>query len=336
MKVNINENKNSFFTITCNTSGMPQYQLDKLDEGMDLVLESMKVNNYWFKFIHKNLDQIVYFFKTETRKRKGQLVKACQSSLPDSIDFNLEALTKFSFEEDLARMEINESFKLTNKPSLFSDYSAQDIKIFDDPKNWHSWQKEIYDKIFHPDGSIKEPHPRHIISLVDRTGNSGKSSFFKWLFYKNPNCIGRIGYGTASQLRSGIVNIGKKPLYIVDLARSKGKGDREEDLLSVLEDVKTGLVTNAMYGSGATLLMEPPTIIVSSNYILNYELLSGDRWQVYEILHIKKKNKKKIKILKQIDPKKAKETEKPKLSMDFIDTINLDVKSKKKEVGIKK
>lgn len=69
----------------------------------------------------------------------------------------------------------------------------------------------------------------------------------------------------------------------MDLARSKSREDREEDLLSVLEDIKSGLVTNAMYGSGKTLLMEPPHIIVSSNYTLKYELLSEERWQIYNI-----------------------------------------------------
>ena len=53
--------------------------------------------------------------------------------------------------------------------------------------------------------------------------------------------------------------------------------------MSVLEDLKSGLVTNVMYGSGKTLIMEPPHIIVSSNYILKYELLSEDRWDVYQI-----------------------------------------------------
>ena len=116
-----------------------------------------------------------------------------------------------------------------------------------------------------------------------KKGNSGKSSFFKWLYFKHNEAIGRIGYGSASQLRSSAVNIGKKKLYIVDLARSKSKDDRQEDLLSVLEDLKSGLVTNAMYGSGRTLMMEPPHIIVSSNYVLKYELLSEDRWEVYQI-----------------------------------------------------
>ena len=145
--------------------------------------------------------------------------------------------------------------------------------------------------IFHQDGTYKEPDPRNIISLIDKKGNSGKSSFFKWLSYKNPESIGRLGYGSASQLRSSAVNIGKKELYIVDLARSKSKQDREEDLLSVLEDLKSGFITNAMYGSGKILMMEPPHIIVSSNYEFKYEALSSDRWHIYRITSKKKLKK---------------------------------------------
>lgn len=91
------------------------------------------------------------------------------------------------------------------------------------------------------------------------------------------------GYGSTSQLRSSAVNLGKKDFYVVDLARSKSKDDRQEDLLSVLEDLTSGLVTNVIYGSGKTLLMEPPHSIVSSNYSLKYELFSEDRWDLSQI-----------------------------------------------------
>lgn len=40
-----------------------------------------------------------------------------------------------------------------------------------------------------------------------------------------------------------------------------------------------------MYSSGNQLIMEPPhiNIIISSNYFLNYSLLSEDRWEVFKI-----------------------------------------------------
>ena len=75
-------------------------------------------------------------------------------------------------------------------------------------------------------------------------GNSGKSSFFKWLYLQNSDLIGRITFGSSSQLRSIITKLGPKKIYIIDL-------------LSAIEDLKTGFVINSMYGEGRTLIMEP-------------------------------------------------------------------------------
>ena len=183
-------------------------------------------------------------------------------------------------------------------PKEFEEYKGEDIKLFDDKENWYPWQKEIYSKIFYENNSFKKSDERKIISIIDKTGNCGKLSFFKWLFYNHVKDIGKIGYGTASQLRASITNIGVKKLYIVDLSRAKGREDREEDLLAVLNETKSGFVTNAMYGSGITLMMNPPHIIVSSNYEMKYELLSEDRWEFFEILESKK--------LKQLSIKKRK------------------------------
>lgn len=134
-------------------------------------------------------------------------------------------------------------------------------------KNWLKWQIQLNDILFPKTGKIKEPDPRKIITIYDPKGNSGKSSFFKYLFFKYPEDIARISYGSAQQLRSSLVNISPHKIYIVDLARAKGRNDSEVDLLAVLEDLKNGLVFNAMYGSGSNLLMEPPHIIVSANYV---------------------------------------------------------------------
>ena len=119
---------------------------------------------------------------------------------------------------------------------------------------------------------------RAIISRVDLKGNSGKSSFFKWIFLQNPNRVGRISYGSSSQLRSILTKGSAKKIYIIDLPRSKERNDNEIDLLSAIEDLKTGFVINNMYGDGGALIMEPPHVIVSSNYILDRDALSQDRW----------------------------------------------------------
>jgi len=290
------ENKNTFFSLILDISAHEKipYQLDKLSNAVDLVLSLMKVSGYSYKF--QSSQEMVYLFKTEHRKRKGQLVSYCQKIFPSSQDFQVEALSKFSFEKDLLRFQANQNYKEMDKPLPFSDYSASDLTIFKDRKNWHPWQKEVYSMLFNSDGTFKQPDGRYIYSFVDVNGNTGKSSFFKFLFYQHPTVIARLTYGSAAQLRSAAVNLGEKKLYIVDLTRAKSVNDKEQDLLSAIEDIKNGFVTSSLYGSGKTLMMEPPHIVVSSNYTLDYTLLSSDRWQVYQITKTKK--------LKQKDPLK--------------------------------
>lgn len=302
--INLQENKCSYFVLELALNSLKDnnYYKNELENTVDLILSSMSVSDVCYTFDTVDNDNIVYFFKSNKRKRKGELAKFCQKFLPEKQEYNVIGIRADEFEQEIQKLKRSKNFILREEPEdavITNEYKGLDILRFENPKDWYPWQKQIYESIFeNKDGLtvFREPDPRHIVSLVDKKGNSGKSSFFKWIYYKYPKNIGRIGYGSASQLRSSVVNIGKKDLYIIDLARSKSKNDRQEDLLSVLEDLKSGLVTNAMYGSGKTLIMEPPHIVVSSNYNLDYNLLSEDRWDVFEI-----QNKK----LSKIDVKKA-------------------------------
>lgn len=139
---------------------------------------------------------------------------------------------------------------------------------------------------------MKKADHRTIYSLVDFDGNSGKSSYYKYLYINDPINIGRLSYGTGSQLRSAAINMGKKNCYIIDLPRTKSRADNHDDLVSVIEELKSGSVFSPMYGRNAHLIMQPPIIIISSNFVLEGTSLSKDRWQVYEILKDKKLGKK--------------------------------------------
>lgn len=305
------ENKNSFFLLVLPLENSHrkgnEYYTEQLDNAVDIILGTMGVKNKSYRFINKNSEEIIYLFRTETRKRKGQIIKCCETNIPKVAEnqyFSVQALTKTGFELELQRMKRNENYQITQEPTLFNEYKGDDLVMFDNPKNWYSWQKEIYNKLFDKDGILKQPDPRKIISLVDEVGNSGKSAFYKYLNFKYPSQIGRLGYGSAGQLRSSVMNIGPKPLYIVDLARTKGRDDRQEDLLSILEDVKNGCVWNNFRGSGYTLMMAPPSIVVSSNYHFNYSALSEDRWEVYEIT--RNYNLKTIDVKKKLKDQKQK------------------------------
>jgi hypothetical protein len=278
------ENKNSYFMLDIKVPGEDKIYKENLENKIDLIFSSLGTcYNQTYKFIKNDQKRIVYFFRTEKRKRRGQVVKFCEMHLPEDLVYKADAITKSYLDLSLIKLEMDKTFDRLEEPTKFNDYNGEDLEIFDDEKNWFPWQRDIFKIIFHKDGSFREAHQRHIFSIIDVDGNSGKSSFFKYLFFKNPVEIGRLTYATASQLRSSSVNGGPKKLYIIDLARSKSRNDKEEDLLSVIEDIKGGLVVQNMYGASRQLLMSPPHIIISSNYRLNYNLLSKDRWRIFKI-----------------------------------------------------
>ena len=286
------DNKNSYFAVSISIPSLIlEYdKLDQVDTEFDLILSAMQASSYVSRFERLDKKKIIYVFGTTRRKRKGQLIRLCEKFLK-SFDCAVDALTKSNFTKVIDELKNNQSYKNNIDPSISNRYRGLDIKLFNDRKNWYEWQSTLYDKLFLKGGTFKVPDPRKIIFILDQEGNCGKSSFFKWLYFNHPQDIGRITYGTSSQLRSSVLNIGPKKLYIVDLPRTKGKEDRIEELLSVGEDLKSGAITSNMRGHGATLLMEPPHVIFSSNYVIDQNALSEDRWESYEII----KNNKKLK-----------------------------------------
>lgn len=236
------------------------------------------------EFIKKDNSRMIFLFKTNQRKRKGQLIKFCDRFLPKNTGYGYvaEGITKVYMEEQLKKLDQNKEYQIKTSSTK---YEGDDIKILNQRNNWKPWQLTIYNKFFNQDLSFKKGEERKIYSLIDTEGKSGKSIFYKWLLVNvGEDKIGKITFGTASQLRTSIVSMGTKKMYILDLTRTKGKNDNEEDLMSVLESIADGMVSSMMYGKGETLLMEPPHVMITSNYLLDYELLSMDRWKVYEIL----------------------------------------------------
>ena len=281
-------NRGSHFYLEIELPNMYGIEVSKVEQlietNIDVILANMTATGNVYKF--KSSEKYVYMFSTKQRKRNGQLIKLVERMLvnKDYIDgYQTAACLKSEFSEMLSRMKLRKSFKLVAEPTIFDGYSAKDLEVFKNKDNWYPWQKEIYQKLFFNTDTIREPNPREIIALYDKDGNAGKSSFFKYLFYYHSDEIGRVTYGTSSQLRSALVNIGPKKIYIIDLTRAKGKHDNEVDLLSAIEDLKGGVVSTNMFGSGNTMLMDIPHIVISSNYIFDQNLLSKDRWKIYAI-----------------------------------------------------
>jgi len=305
------QNKGSYFLLKVkvpNIGYMNDQILIKIENQLDLILASITATSNIYRF--ENNQHIIYLFSTKNRKRKGQLNKLIEEKLIKNklIDeYKVVGLLKKEFKQYIDNLKAKDSLKLSSEPINFEGYEGKDLKIFENKENWFKWQLEVYGMLFSKTGIVKEPDSRTIISIYDPEGASGKSTFFKHLYFTNPDKVARISYASAQQLRSSLVNLSAHQIYIIDLVRTKGRNDSYIDLISVLEDLKNGLVFNGMYGSGNNLLMEPPHIILSANFIPDIELLSKDRWKIYQIKNEKLidiTNKEKAKQKRKIATKK--------------------------------
>ena len=165
--------------------------------------------------------------------------------------------------------------------SNLSQYEGEDIAVFKNRDNWHSWQKDLFNYIFDENEDFRPPSHREILFIFDRFGNTGKSSFIKWLRVTYEQEIGIITEANAQQLRSALITIGKKSLYIVDLPRTKSK-QGVNDVLNVLEQVKSGMIQTVMYGRPKEMIFEPVHIIVFGNYV-PVGCLSTDRFKTWRL-----------------------------------------------------
>jgi len=305
------QNRGSYFLMKIK---LPNYGLsqdkdinNKIESKIDIILANATATHNVYKFDSNKNDQFIYLFSTKIRKRKGQIEKLIEKNLQkDRLirenEFQVIGLLKSEFNEYLQELKQKESLQITSEPINFEGYKGNDIKIFQNKENWYEWQISLYNKIFYKSGEIKEPDPRKILFLYDSEGGTGKSSFFKHLYFTYPDRVARLSYGSSQQLRSALVQLSSYQIYIIDLARTKGKSDSPSDLISVLEDLKTGLICSAMYGNANNLLIEPPHIIVSSNFLFNIDQLSKDRWLIEEI-----KNKKLVDITEKVKRRQARD-----------------------------
>jgi hypothetical protein len=289
-------------------------------ESLDLVFDKCKVNNKIFKFKKENA--LIYLFSTSERKRKGQISKILENNLKSDIikKVNVTALMKTEFNQYILKNN-NENQTLNAKSyDDGSEYSGDDIRFMNNKSVWHEWQRQIYSTLFHKsvtnqEDRIRKPHDRKITFLYCPHGNTGKSVFWKWLQnkMKDSNSLGRLTIGSSQQLKSALVKMPHRQIYVCDIPRTISNEDqnRMSSLISTIESLKDGVLLNVMYGENTAILMDRPHIIISSNFLINPDLLSRDRLEIFEIT----KGKKLVDI-----------TEKTKKSFD-----NINKKQRKKQ-----
>lgn len=186
--------------------------------------------------------------------------------------------------KDESRIGMKTHYSKMLKEENAKKYKGRDLSVFDE-KGFYPWQASLYEAIFE-DGTynIKGTSGREVIWIEDLCGNTGKSLFTKFLCFNNSN-ITKLAFGSGSQMRAAIVEEGPQECYIIDIPRRLCNDDFENNIYSVIEDLKNGFIKSSMYGKPKTLFMEPPVVIIFSNFICPTEKLSIDRWKIYSIMY---------------------------------------------------
>ncbi len=324
-----NDNKNSYFMVSLKRNPLcPIKTMEQFEDSMEPVLSKMNATYETYSISRVNpksneyINEAIFLFKTNTRKRLGLLRNALSKNM-NIVEFSnetdeykratylsgkCEALTKTEFITFLNKFKESNEYRIHQENQLNYKYNAKDIEVLFDSKNWHKWQKKLYDLIFNAQGKIRPADNRKIIFIEDPKGNSGKSSFLKYLYYKYKNDIGLITEGTSTQLKRSIVMQGGKKIYCVDLPRTSVS--ISSGLSNALESLKNGLITSVMYRGGTDgdqLLITPPWIIVTGND-LSGPTWTPDRWEVYRITKDldweNVSDKKRIEAIKEIELRK--------------------------------
>jgi len=137
------------------------------------------------------------------------------------------------------------------------------------------WQQDL-------DRLVSEGSDRKIIVLQDTEGGIGKSTYIKTNCFRSTDHVLVTVMGTPISINAGLIALGPKRVYHVDLNRSYPRSSLPDTMI-VLESLKNGMLASSMYGKPSVLYMDIPTVIVYTNMIIYQEdltHLSLDRWDI--------------------------------------------------------
>jgi len=136
-----------------------------------------------------------------------------------------------------------------------------------------SWQKTVQ-------GWAQETDDRSIKIILDKIGNSGKSIFSEYLEY-HKLAFEMPPMRCMEDIMQFCFSFKNQACYLVDMPRAMKK-DKLGEFYAGLECLKNGVVYDKRY-AGKKRRMDRPQIIVFTNTLPEWSLMSIDRWEAYEM-----------------------------------------------------
>lgn len=142
------------------------------------------------------------------------------------------------------------------------------VETYEFPYPLREWQRKCLELLERPDD-------RSIAWFYDLPGNSGKSTFFKWLATR-PTAF----YLDGGKKQDNIFLLKEHHnILLVDLPRQS----KDYVPYSTFETFKNGIWTSTKYEGNRVHRKEPGIVIVVANFLPDVTKLSMDRWDIYNI-----------------------------------------------------
>lgn len=138
------------------------------------------------------------------------------------------------------------------------------------------WQANLFEKLKGP------PVKRSVVWMWSSAGRVGKTEFVDYVHYHLKDQVMVLDDASAKNMTYAIVEEPDRKVYIFDMPRTRPDSVHEKDIYNVLEKLKNGRLRSGMYGN-ASKHMPRPHVIVFANYKPRTELLTHDRWWIYEL-----------------------------------------------------
>lgn len=155
-------------------------------------------------------------------------------------------------------------------------HKTDNIKI--DNIEWKDWYGHICDE-------IKNQTTREITWYCDKVGGAGKTQFCRYYIATEPRQFTVVKGNMMSRDFNTVINNAVNNGWdgyclLIDLPRTC---DQQISIYQNMESVKDGIITTSKY-SGTTRIFEQSKVVVFANWFPKVELLSMDRWRVYELV----------------------------------------------------
>lgn len=224
-------------------------------------LEDLNAEKYAFQ-LEKGSETGYMHWQVRVKLKKGMSQSAFQKICPGHITVTSNLGRNFDYvQKDLTCYDKAYRYYSKSPDAIaFADVIGLQLR---------QWQMNVW-------MAIMSESDREVVVVIDEKGNTGKSTFAKWLVYYH-NGWEIFDCETSKEMMGQVIPGVEegKDLFIFDLTRAEGSTSRA--MWSAVEMIKDGRAYDTRYHD-KRVYFKHPKVVVFTNQEPDKSYLSGDRW----------------------------------------------------------